>query len=44
MEGNLSFLRKDYKEFKLNDNKQAVEETLIQRTIEATNHIFCDKG
>ena len=44
MNGHLSLLEKDYKEFKLQYNKQAVEEVLVQRTVKTTIQILYDKG
>ena len=35
---------KDYNEFKLQYNKQSVEEILIQRAVKTTNQILYDKG
>ena len=42
--GRLSFLEKDYNEFKLQYNKQSVEDILIQRAVKATIQILCDRG
>ena len=42
--GHLSNLEKDYNEFKLQYNKQSVEEVLIQRAVKATIQILYDKG
>ena len=42
--GQLSFLEKDYNEFKLQYNKQSVEEILIQRALKTTIQILYDKG
>ena len=42
--GHLSLLEKDYKEFKLQYNKQSVEEILIQRALIMTIQILHDKG
>ena len=44
IKGQLSKLEKDYIEFKLQYNKQSVEEVLVQRTVETTIQIFYDKG
>ena len=41
---NLSKLEKDFNEFKLQYNKQSVEEILIQRAVKTTIHILYDKG
>ena len=40
----LSLLEKDYKEFKLQSNKQYVEEVLIQKTAKTTLQRPFDKG
>ena len=42
--GHLSKLEKDYNEFKLQYNKQNVEDILIQRTVKTTIQILDDKG
>ena len=42
--GYLTRLGKDYNEFKLQDNKQNVEEILIQRVVKTTIQILYDKG
>ena len=42
--GHLSKLEKDYNEFKLQYNKQNVEEILIQRAVKTTIQILYDKG
>ena len=42
--GHLSFLEKDYNEFKLQYNKQNVEDILIQRAVKTTIQILYDKG
>ena len=42
--GHLSLLEKGYNEFKLQYNKQSVEEILIQRDVKTTKQIHCDKG
>ena len=42
--GQLSFLEKDYNEFKLEYNKQNVEDILIQRAVKTTIQILYDKG
>ena len=44
MDGHLSFLEKDYNEFKKQYNKQSVEEILIQRVVKTTIQILYDKG
>ena len=42
--GHLSKLEEDYKEFKLQHNKQSVEDVLFQRAMETTTQILYDKG
>ena len=42
--GNLSKIEKDYNEFKLQYNKQSVEEILVQRAVKTTIQILYDKG
>ena len=42
--GHFSFLEKDYNEYKLQYNKQPVEESLIQRAVKTTIPILYDKG
>ena len=42
--GHLSKLEKDYNEFKIQYNKQNVEEILIQRAVKTTIQILYDKG
>ena len=44
IDGHLSKLEKDYKEFKLQYNKQNVENILIQRSVKTTIQILYDKG
>ena len=44
IDGHLSELEKDYNEFKLQYNKQSVEEILIQRAVKTTIQILYDKG
>ena len=44
IEGHLSKLEKDFNEFKLQYNKQSVEEILIQRAVKTTIQILYDKG
>ena len=44
IDGHLSKLEKDYNEFKLQYNKQNVEEILVQRAVETTIQILYDKG
>ena len=43
IDGNLSKLQKDYNEFKLQYNKQNVEDILIQRAVKTTIQILYDK-
>ena len=42
--GHLSNLEKDYNEFKIQYNKQNVEDILIQRAVKTTIQILYDKG
>ena len=42
--GHISYIEKDYNEFKLQYNKQSVEEILIQRAVKTTIQILYDKG
>ena len=42
--GHLSLLEKVYNEFKLQNNKQSVEEFLIQRAVKTTSQILFDKS
>ena len=44
IDGYLSKLEKDYNEFKLQYNKQSVEDILIQRAVKTTIQILYDKG
>ena len=44
IDGHLSKLEKYYNEFKLQYNKQSVEEILIQRAVKTTIQILYDKG
>ena len=44
IDGHLSKLEKDYNEFKLQYNKQNVEEILVQRAVKTTIQILYDKG
>ena len=43
-DGHLSKLEKDFNEFKLQYNKQSVEDFLIQRAVKTTIQILYDKG
>ena len=42
--GHLSLLEKDCNEFKLQYNKQSIEEILIQKAVKVTIQILYDKG
>ena len=42
--GHLSKVEKDYNEFKKQNNKQSVEDILVQRAVKTTIQIFYDKG
>ena len=44
IDGQISYIEKDYKEFKEKYNKQSVEEILIQRAVKTTIQILYDKG
>ena len=44
IDGHLSKLERDYNEFKLQYNKQNVEEILVQRAVKTTIQILYDKG
>ena len=44
IDNHLSFLEKDYNEFKLQYNKQNVEDILIQRAVKTTIQILYDNG
>ena len=44
IDGHLSKLEKDYNEFKLQNNKQNVEDILFQRAVKTTIQILFDKG
>ena len=44
IDGHLSKLEKDYNVFKLQYNKQNVEDILIQRAVKTTTQILYDKG
>ena len=43
IDGHISVFEKDYDEFKLQYNKQPVEDILIQRAVKTTFHILYDK-
>ena len=42
--GHISYIEKDYNEFKKQYNKQKIEEILIQRAVKTTIQILYDKG
>ena len=42
--GHIAYIEKDYNEFKLQYNKQNVEDILIQRAVKTTIQILYDKG
>ena len=42
--GHIAYLENDFNEFKLQYNKQSVEEILIQRAVKTTIQILYDKG
>ena len=44
LDGNNSYIKKDYNEFKKQYNKQSVEENLVQRAVKTTIQILHDKG
>ena len=44
IDGHISYIEKDYNEFKQQYNKQSVEEILIQRAVKTTIQILYDKG
>ena len=44
IDGHLSKLEKDYNEFKIQYNKQSVEEILVQRAVKTTIQILYDRG
>ena len=44
IDGHLSKLEKDFNEFKLQYNKQSVEDILVQRAVKTTIQILYDKG
>ena len=44
LDGHLSKLEKDFNEFKLQYNKQSVEDILIQRAVKTTIQILYDKS
>ena len=42
--GHIYYIENDYNEFKLQYNKQSVEEILVQRDVKTTIQTLCDKG
>ena len=44
IDGRISYIEKDYNEYKLQYNKQSVEDILVQRAVKTTIQIFYDKG
>ena len=44
IDGHIAYIEKDYNEFKLQYNKQSVEDILVQRAIKTTIQILYDKG
>ena len=44
IDGHLSKLEKDFNEFKLQYNKQSVEDILVQRAVKTTIQLLYDKG
>ena len=44
IDGHFSYLEKDYNEFKVQYNKQSIEEILVQRAVKTTIQILYDKG
>ena len=44
IDGHISYIEKDYNEFKKQYNKQSVEEILVQRAVETTIQILYDRG
>ena len=44
IDGHISYIEKEYNEFKLQYNKQSVEDILIQRAVKTTIRILYDKG
>ena len=43
IDGHISYIEKDYSEFKLEYNKQSVEDIFIQRAVKLTIQFFYDK-
>ena len=44
IDGHISYIEKDYNEFKLQYNKQSVEDILIQKAVKTTKQILYEKG
>ena len=44
IDGHISYIEKDYNDFKLEYNKQSVEEVLIQKAVKPTIQILYQKG
>ena len=44
IDGHFSYIEKDFNEFKLQCNKQSIEQILIPRAVKATIQILYDKG
>ena len=44
IDGHISYIEKDYNEFKKQYNKQSVEEILVQRAVKTTIQLLYDKG
>ena len=42
--GHISYIEKDYNEFKLQYDKQTIEDILVQRTVKTAIQILYDKG
>ena len=44
LDGHIAYIEKDCNEFKLQYNKENVEDILFQRAVKSTRQILCDKG
>ena len=44
IENQISYIEKSYNEFKLHNNKQSIEDNLIERAVRTTIQILYDKG
>ena len=44
LEGHISYIEKDYNEYKLQSNKQSVEEILTKRGVKTTIDLLYDRG